>query len=119
MIHPAFRFGNVVQVKVSCSTAVAFPVEIVRRITVATQFESEVFTRGTVRKRDVIVGNVVEKVNLLFSQEKSGGDGVDGSISPSFVEETSILVQRLEIIEVGLGSKPVEVADFEIGPLQN
>jgi hypothetical protein len=102
LVHPPFRLGYFVQVKVSGRAAVPLPVEIVGRITVATQFEPEVFASGTMRERDVIVCDVVEKVNVLFRQKEGGGDRVDGSISPSFVKETPVLVQSLEIIEVGL-----------------
>jgi hypothetical protein len=38
-------------------------------------------------------------------------------IAPSLVEEPAVLVERFEEVNVGFRSEPVEVADFEIGPL--
>lgn len=42
---------------------------------------------------------------------------MDWSIAPSFVEETSILVEGLEEVDVGFRAKPFKVADFKVGPL--
>lgn len=38
-------------------------------------------------------------------------------IAPSFVEETTILVERIEKIDISLGSQPVQVTNFKVGPL--
>lgn len=70
------------------------------------------------REWDVVVSNIVEEMNLFLLQEKTCGDGVNGSIAPTFVEESTILVKSLEVIQVCFGSQPVEIANFEIGPLQ-
>ena len=69
------------------------------------------------RERYVVVCNIVEKVNFFLLQEKTRGDGVNGSITPSLVKETTVLVELVKVIEISLRSEPVEVADFEIGPL--
>jgi hypothetical protein len=50
----------------------------------------------------MIIGYVVEKVNLLFLEEKTGSNGVNRCITPSFIKESAILVQRLEKVSVGL-----------------
>lgn len=39
------------------------------------------------------------------------------SIAPTLIEESSVLVKRCEVVDVGLGAEPIEVTDFEIGPL--
>lgn len=39
------------------------------------------------------------------------------SITPTLVEESTILVKRLEVVYVGLGAEPVEVTNFKVGPL--
>ena len=39
-----------------------------------------------------------------------------GSIAPSFVEETTSMVERGEEVDVGVGAEPVKVADLEVGP---
>ena len=44
-------------------------------------------------KRDMIIRNVVEKVNLIFWKEETGGNGMNRRITPSFVEEAAIFVE--------------------------
>jgi hypothetical protein len=42
---------------------------------------------------------------------------MDGSITPSFIEEAAILVERFEPIQICFRSEPFKVADLEIRPL--
>jgi hypothetical protein len=82
---------------------------------------SEVYPRllpsRAVSKRNVIVGDVVEEVDFVLLQHQTCGNGVHWRISPALVEETAILVQRLEVVNVRLGSEPVQVTDLKVGPL--
>lgn len=39
-------------------------------------------------------------------------------ISPSFVKESTVFVERGEVVDVGFASEPIQVADFEVGPLE-
>lgn len=68
-------------------------------------------------KRDVVVCDVVKEVDLLLLQQKSGSNGVDGCVSPSLIEETTIHVEGLEKVDVCLGSEPFKVTNLEVGPL--
>lgn len=68
-------------------------------------------------KGDVVVGNVVEEVNLLLLERQTGGNRVDGSVAPALVEETAVLVEGVKVVDVCGATQPVEVADFEVGPL--
>lgn len=68
---------------------------------------------------DVVVGNVVEKVNFVSLQHGSSCDGVNRCVTPSLVEETSITVEGVEVVEVGWRSKPIQAADFKVRPLQD
>ena len=72
---------------------------------------------GAVGEGDVVVGNVIEEVDFLLLECQAGCDGVDGGISPALVEETAVLVESIEVVEVGRAAEPIEVADFEVGPL--
>lgn len=99
-------------------TRIALPVKVLLRVAVATEIETSLLASGTVSKRNVPVGDVVEEVNLISVQEETRSDGMDGSISPSLVEETAVLVKRLEEVEVGLASEPVQVANLKVGPLE-
>jgi hypothetical protein len=72
---------------------------------------------GAVGEGYVVVGNIVEEVDFLLLERETGCDGVDGSIAPTFVEETAVLVEGVKVVEVGGAAEPVEVSDFEVGPL--
>ena len=65
----------------------------------------------------VIVCNVVEEVDLVLGEHQASPYRVHRRIAPSLVEETTVLVQLLEEVNVGLRSQPVEVTNLEIGPL--
>jgi hypothetical protein len=84
---------------------------------VAFVIHSVLLAGGAVGEGNVVVGNVVEEVDFLLLECETGCDGVDGSVTPTLVEETAILVEGLEVVEVGGAAEPVEVADFEVGPL--
>lgn len=81
--------------------------------------EAELFSSRTMREWDMIVRDVVEKVNLLFLQHEPSSDRVDRSIAPALVEEAAILVKAVEKVDVLLRSKPIKVSNLEIGPLIN
>ena len=59
------------------------------------------------REWNMVISDIVEEVNFTPIQHKSSGDGVYRCITPSLVEETTILVKRFEKVDVSLGSKPV------------
>ena len=80
--------------------------------------KSELFTRWAMGKRNMVVGNVIEEVDLLLVQQKPGGDRVYGSIAPAFIEEASVLVQLGEEVDIGIGPQPVQVPYLEVGPLK-
>ncbi len=65
----------------------------------------------------MVVGDVVEEMNLVLLKHETGGNRMHGRISPALVEEATVLVQGFEVIGVGLGAEPVQTADFEVGPL--
>lgn len=68
-------------------------------------------------ERNVPVAKVLKEVNLLLGQQKTSSNRVDWGITPSLVEEATIVVELLEVVNVGLGAEPVQVADLEVGPL--
>ena len=77
----------------------------------------ELIAGGTVSKGDVIVGDIVEEMNLALVKKKSGRDRMDGSVPPSFVEEAPFMIQMFEEVHVCRRTKPVEIGNLEIGPL--
>lgn len=83
----------------------------------ALEFVSQFVPGGAVCEGDVIVGNVVEEMDLFLLEHDSRSNRVDGSITPAFVEEAAVLVEGLKKVQVCLGSKPVQVANFKVGPL--
>ena len=82
-----------------------------------TQLVSQLLSRGAMGEGDVVVCDVVEEVDLILLQHQRRGDGVDWSIAPSLVEETAILVERCEVVDISLGPQPLQATDFEVGPL--
>lgn len=82
----------------------------------ASQLCSNLLASRAVGKRDMVIGNVVEEVDLALVQHKASSDGMNRCVAPSFVEEATIFVERLKEIGVSFASQPVKVADFEIGP---
>jgi len=72
---------------------------------------------GAVGERYVVVGNVVKEVDFLLLECETGCDGVDGSVTPTLVEETAVLVKSFKVVNVGRAAQPVEVSDFKVGPL--
>jgi hypothetical protein len=63
------------------------------------------------------VSDVVEEVDFTLVEHETGGNGVDWGISPTLVEETAVLVQRLEIINILLATQPIQAANLKVGPL--
>jgi hypothetical protein len=71
-----------------------------------------------VRKRGVVIGNVIEEVDLVLLQQQTRCYRVNRSVSPPLVEETASLVDKREIIEISLRAKPVKAPNFKVGPLE-
>ncbi|KAL8938534.1 MAG: hypothetical protein Q9211_003167, partial [Gyalolechia sp. 1 TL-2023] len=74
----------------------------------------ELFAGRAVRERYVIVRNVIKEVDFFLLQEKAGTDGMNRGISPALVEETTVLIEAVEKVRVGLRSEPVKVANLEV-----
>lgn len=85
----------------------------------AVQRQPRLLARGAVGEGDVEVSNIVEEMKLFLVQEEAGGNGMNGGITPSLVEETAILVQRLEEVEVRLAAEPLKAANLKVGPLES
>lgn len=80
--------------------------------------QSGLFACGAVREWHMVIGDIVEEVNLFLLQEKTSRNGVDRSITPPLVKEATILIKGLEEVYVRFRSQPVQVTDLEVGPLQ-
>jgi len=58
----------------------------------AFQFQPRLLSSWTMGEGYMIIGNVIEEVNLLFLEEKTSRNGVDWCITPSFIKESAVLV---------------------------
>ena len=67
----------------------------------------------------MVVSNVVEKVDFILLEHKRCGDRMYGGITPAFVEETTVLVKSVEVIDVCLRTEPIKVTNLEIRPLKD
>lgn len=54
------------------------------------------------REGDMVVGDVVEEVDLVLFEEETCSDRVDGSITPTLVEEPAVFVETVEEVDVRL-----------------
>ena len=97
-------------------TRIPLPIKVILWITVASQLQPRLLPRRAVRKRNMIIRNVIKKMNLLLLQHQSSSNRVHRSITPSLVEESSVLIQGVEVVGVCLASEPVEIADLEVRP---
>lgn len=74
-------------------------------------------TSRAVREGDVIVCDIIEEVNFFLLQEETGCNGMNRRIAPAFIEKSTCLVERFEIIHVRLRSEPLKASNFKIRPL--
>lgn len=97
-------------------TTVSLPIKVVFGIAMALVLHAVILSSRAMREGYVVIGNVVEEVNLLLGQHQRRSDGMHRSIAPSFIEEAAVLVKLVEVINISLGSEPVEVANLKVGP---
>jgi len=116
LVLVALRLFHTVDLKEAARARVALPVKVVLGVAVATSVKTDLLASGTVSEGNMVISDVVKEVDLVFGQQETGGDRVDGSVTPSFVEETAVLVKGFEVVDVRLGSEPVEVTNFEVRP---
>ena len=81
-------------------TRIALPVKVLLRVAVTFVLYPLLVAGGTMGERHMVVGNVIEEVDLLFLQGQSCTDGMYRGVTPSFVEETAILVEEVEVVHV-------------------
>lgn len=99
-------------------TRITLPVKVVIGVAVALQRFPQLLARWAVCERHVVVGDVVEEVDLLLGKHERGSNRVHWRIAPALVEEPAVLVQALKEVEIRLGAEPAEATDLEIGPLR-
>lgn len=73
-------------------TRISLPVKVVIRIAMAFQIQSRLFARRAVDEWNMAVSDLIEEVDFLLFEHESSSDGMDRRITPSFIEESSILV---------------------------
>ena len=95
-------------------TAVVVPVKVVLWLAVALVVEAVLLAGGAVGEGDVVVCNVVEEMNLFLLQHQRRSQRVDRRIAPALIEETTGVVEGLEVVDVLLGAEPVEVANLKV-----
>lgn len=98
-------------------TRIALPVKVLLGLAMAAQVQPRLLIARAMGERYVVVGDLVEEVNLLLLEHSGCGDGVDGCIAPSLIEKATILVKGGEVVNVRLGAQPLQAADLKVGPL--
>ena len=65
-------------------------------------------------ERNVPVGNIVEEMDLLLVVHEPCRDGVYWGITPSLVEEATILIQGFEEVNIRLAAQPLQATNLEV-----
>lgn len=92
LVLKALGLLHAIDVKESGCARVALPIKILLGVAVATEVKSSLLARGAVSEGNVVVGDIVEKLDLVLVQEQTSSNGMDRRVTPSFVEEATILV---------------------------
>ena len=88
-------------------TRITLPIKVVLWIAVTFQLQAQVLSCRAVRKGNVVVSDIVKEVNLILWQHNGSRDRVHRCITPAFVEEATVLVKSIEVVEVLLRAEPV------------
>jgi hypothetical protein len=59
---------------------------------VAPPLEAQSLAGGAVGEGHVVVGDLVEEVDLVAREQEACGDGVNGGVAPALVEEAAFFV---------------------------
>jgi hypothetical protein len=105
-------FWNAVELVIPCRARVSIPIKVVLRIAVALVIQTIFLAGRAVCEWDMIVSNVVEEVNFFFLQHQR--NRMYGCVAPTLVEKAAGMIERCEIVNVGLGPKPVEIAYLKV-----
>lgn len=97
-------------------TGIAVPVEVVTWVAVALVVGACLLAGWAVGKRHVVVGDVVKKVEFILVEHDTSRDRVHRSVAPTLVEESTVVVEGVEEIDVSIAAEPVEVTNLEVGP---
>jgi hypothetical protein len=71
---------------------------------------------GTVLEGIMEISNIFKVVNLFSGKEHGNPKGVNWGISPSFVKEAALLVQKVKILGVGARSEESQTSNFKVTP---
>jgi hypothetical protein len=107
-------FWNAVELVIPCRARVSIPIKVVLRIAVALVIQTIFLAGRAVCEWDMIVSNVVEEVNFFFLQHQRSRNRMHGCVAPTLVEKAAGMIEGREIVNVGLGPKPVEIAYLKV-----
>ena len=85
----------------------------------ALELEPQILPSRTMGKWNMVVRDVVKKVNFILLQQKARSNGVHWGIAPSLVKESAVSVERFKEVDISLGPEEVEISDLEVGPLNS
>ncbi|KAK5636203.1 hypothetical protein RRF57_011915 [Xylaria bambusicola] len=66
-----------------------------------TKVNPGLFARWAMSEGNMIICNVVKEVNFFLLQEQTRGNGMYWGVSPTLVEETSVLIKRFKEVDIG------------------
>ena len=74
----------------------------------ALEFRSQILACRAMSEGNMIVSYVVEEFDLGLVQQEPGTNGVNRSVAPSLVEESTVFVERFEEVDVRFRSEPLQ-----------
>jgi hypothetical protein len=98
-------------------TGISLPVKILARIAVAFQVQPHLLTGRAMCEGNVVICNLVEKVNLFLLEHDAGRNGMDWGVSPSLIEEATVVVKSFKVVNILLRSQPLQASNLKVGPL--
>ena len=67
-------------------------------------------------ERDVVVSNLIKEMHFTPVKQQASRDGMDWRVTPPLVEEATITIERIEIVNICIRAQPVEVPNLKVGP---
>jgi hypothetical protein len=89
LAKPIRVFGDVT---LSMHTRIALPVKVIFGLAMTAQVQPRLLITRAMGEGYVVIGDLVEEVDLLLLEHGGRSNGVDGRIAPSLVEEATILI---------------------------
>lgn len=70
--------------------------------------------RGEINRTDMKIRHIVKPVNFIMIEKQGSTETVDGGIAPTLIEEAALLVEKVKVLAVGLGTPEPQITDLKV-----